>query len=400
MKQYLSLLLCICLLLAGCANSAEDSDTQPTTSQSIGATSVPTKTESPMLDGCRIPTVEEDFWELLCENCDITVYRLSGGQRFLSFQLVSARDLTNVPITITSDLGGSDTLNFTLKEEPTPLTGQVFLAYQGEDWAAFEGDWERMRKRYEEIESALAQAHATLPQLYSYVIQISLYDMGMEGKPDENGYLPSEEVLAALPPQQIETLTVTIGEQTKTYDLDNVQILSEEITVNENYRGGISVSGTMGIMDYAAWPSGDGALELPELRYDAKADVVMESFTVPGAEVVQCDVRITTALGDQFNFRWDCASPIEVDEGSVIILENVVVRDPALANTLFANIWRNQMLTYTNNSGGEYDGQEFTVVVPVSIRMRVDAWDAYARYVDGVDMLSYYLDYKNYKEQP
>ena len=38
----------------------------------------------------------------------------------------------------------------------------------------------------------------------------------------------------------------------------------------------------------------------------------------------------------------------------------------------------------------------YNTAVSVSIRMRVEPWDAYAWYVDGVDMLPYYMEYVNY----
>lgn len=398
MKKAICICLCLCVvLLCGCDEVADSTSTQP--SVIVPPVTLPTQTEptAGSLEGYRIPTIDEDFWEVLCENCDITVYRLGGGQTFLSFTLVSTQNLNYVPITVASNLGGSVTRTDMFIEEPTPMTIQAFLAYQGEDWAAFEGDWGKLRARQATVAAAFEQVQASLPRLYCYVLIVNLYDMGMAGPPDENGYMPSRDELAALPPQYLETLTVTIGEQTKTYQLDAIAILPEDITPNPGFWNGISPTDTLGIMDYAARPSADGVLKLPDLSYKAKVDVVLDSFTIPGAEVEGCDMTITTPLGDKFNFRWDCNSPIEVDEGSQILLENIVMRDPVLANTLVANIWRYQILTYTVVGGGEYDGQQLSYDIPISIRIRQDAWDAYAWYVDGVDLLPYYLEFKNYK---
>lgn len=399
MKKYLCLFLCACLLLpllAGCQNDEEATTTQPTDTQPSVLVPPTTLTEGSepednILDGYNIPTIDENYWELLCDNCDFTAYLKSGGQKFLGFELISAQDLEGESITILSDLGGTAT--YTIPPEshdPVPLSRLVFLTYQDVDWAAFEGDYTAMNEQLAEMEDAWLVAQEILPKLYSYLFLIPYDDLGVEPKKGENGQYPSWEDVGELAPQQIKTLSVTIGEKTKTYELDNLLFLAEKAAENTGYWGGLTLNGIMAASDYPADPTADGTVELPDLRYAVKADVVLQSFTVPGAEVMGCDLKITTPLGDTFKLQWDCKTPIEVDEGSEILLENVIYLDPSFAGKLQGNVLRYASMNYTNN------GELFQCLFQVNSRLRCDPWDAYAWYMDGVDMMPYYLEFKNY----
>lgn len=393
MKKAICICLCLCVvLLCGCDEVADSTSTQP--SVLVPLTTLPSVTEpvENILDGYNIPTIDENYWQLLCENCDITAYLKSGGQRFFSFELISARDLEGETITFTSDLGASVSYTIPPKSnDPEPLSIFVFMTYQNVDWAAFEGDYNAMHDGRAMMEDAWEAAQDMLPKLYSYRIYISFDDIGIAPKRGEDGQYPSWEDVGVLPPQQINTLSVTIGEETKTYELGHMLFLAEEAAENTGYWGGLSISGTAAISDYPVEPSADGTVELPDLRYKAKADVVLQSFTVPGAEVMGCDLKITTPLGDTFKLQWDCKTPIEVDEGSEIVLENLVFQDPSLAGKLQASVFRYTSMNYTNN------GELFQCLIQVSARLRADPWDTYANTLDGVDMLPYYLEFKNYK---
>lgn len=376
MKKYLCLFLCACLLLpllAGCQNDEEATTTQPTGTQPAVLVPPTTLTEGSESED-NIPTIDENYWELLCENSDITLYSMSTMQNFLTFQLISARNLEGETVKFTSNFGGSAILTME-KTDPVKLSPEVFLAYQGIDWAALEGDAEKLNALRKSHDAAIRAAQETLPSLYSYRVTLALSELGMALEQDGDK-------------AQLITLTVTIGDQAKTYSLDNVQILRKDAVENENFAG--LATKTWAISDYAAEPGVDGLLELPTLRYQAREDIVLESFSVPGVELQGCDLLIVTALGDRFNLRWDCHSPIEVDAGSEITMENVVIRDAALADKLISNSVRYIVVNYT------MDGENYNTAVPVSIRMRVEPWDAYAWYVDGVDMLPYYMEYVNY----
>jgi hypothetical protein len=255
------------------------------------------------------------------------------------------------------------------------LPAEVILAYQGIDWAELEGNAAKLKALCDPIYVSIEADPEALPSLYFYTVTLALSELGMT---------LGEEADAL----QLTELTVTVGGQSKTYSLENVRILREFAAENENFTG--LGTTTWAVSDYPAEPGTDGVLELPDLHYVANEDIVLNSFAVPGTEVLECELRITTPLGDRFSLRWDGTSPIEVDAGSEIRVENVVIRDPGLADKLIANVLRYSIIRYT------MDGEMYSTAVPISIRIRTNAWDAYAWYVDSVDMLPYYMEYVNY----
>ena len=384
-------LLCVALM-AGCGNNEETTGPQFSVIQPPSTLSVPT-TVAPLVE-YNMPTVDEDYWELLCENCDITIYLLSSGHRTIRFQLVSAQDLEGETISFTSNLGGTvdRTISDADKNEPVSMLDRVFLAYQGIDWAALKGDWGALDAHIKNALPAYSTALNDLPQLYTYIFALPFHGLGAAPGPDENGEWPSDDVIATLEPKQIETLTITLGDQTKTYSLGKLLILGDAAAGKEESWGGVTTVDFV-LIDHAAFPSRDGILDLADLEYEITADVVLQSFTIQGAELLQCDVKIVTPQGEKYSLRWDGNSPLEVDEGSQITLQNIVVSDPSLAEKLIASVVRYTVLNYTNN------GEEFNAVIPYHIRMRQNPWDVYAWYVDGVDMLPFYTEYKNYEEQ-
>ena len=387
MRKCVTLLLCICLLLVSCGNAPETTiRTKDTAISSDAQATVDSWANYNM------PTVDTDYWELLCENCNITDYLLTGGVAGVEFVLISARDLEGMTISITSSLGGTAARTLTaLDEEPQILPVTVFLAYQNIDWASLKGDINALNKQIDEVYAAYEVARDNLPCLYRYKVAVSLIELGMDPQPDENGYLPSDDEIAKLPPQQMESLTVTLGEESKSYALGNIGSLPTGAAEKVGYENGITEI-TIAKFDYAAWPSKDGVLELTKFDYKTTADVVLQGISVLETTILQCEIKIQTPQGDKFSMRWDGISPIEVDEGSKITIENLVIEDSALANNLTAQVWRYVVLRYSNS------GEEYNSVISVSIRMRQDPFDIYALKVDGVDMLPYYIEYKNYEE--
>ena len=391
MRKIICLFLCSAVLLpllTACRSSQQETTTpqpgptQPTATQTIS---------DPWAD-YNMPTADDDYWELLCENCSITDYLLTGGVAGVEFVLISARDLEGMTISITSSLGGTAARTLTaLDEEPQILPVTVFLAYQNIDWASLKGDINALNKQIDEVYAAYEVARDNLPCLYRYKVAVSLMELGMDPQPDENGYLPSDDEIAKLPPQQMESLTVTLGEESKSYALGNIGSLPTGAAEKVGYENGITEI-TIAKFDYAAWPSKDGVLELTKFDYKTTADVVLQGISVLETTILQCEIKIQTPQGDKFSMRWDGISPIEVDEGSKITIENLVIEDSALANNLTAQVWRYVVLRYSNS------GEEYNSVISVSIRMRQDPFDIYALKVDGVDMLPYYIEYKNYEE--
>lgn len=376
------LIMCITLsMIAGCAGEPNG-----TTGSGQQSSSTVSASQGDLTD-YRMPTADEDFFELVCDHTNVTMYICSfPRQEFWTFQLLSVRDLSGEVVTITSDLGGTYTWTPVTGEgeEPVALSEVVFLGYQDFDWTSVEGDRNVLVQQMELVRPAFTAAKNATPQLYSYRVTVLLRDLGIDfGKNSDDR--------AELPLQKIETLSVTVGEQTKTYTLDNFEFVADKLTQKKEGSVGLNSISGGAVSDYPAAPSADGTLSLPEMRYKATNDVVLQGCTVPGAEVLACDIIIETPLGDKFKMSWDFNSPLEVDEGSVVTIENLVIQDPALKQTLFVNTLRYLIMHYT------CDGEECAYNIPVSIRMRQDPFDIYAMKVDGVDMLPYYLEYLNAK---
>ena len=389
----IGLILCLTLMLptmSACHGNQQISTSQQNQTQ-LTTQNDSTQTTADDITDYKMPTVDEDFFELVCENSDVTCYLLSNGFRTVQYILLSAQDLKGQTVTFTSDLGYTIERVITSQETSVPISHAAFMAYQSIDWLSLEGSHSALMAQVGQAQTGYDAARISTPWLYSYTIVLALSELGAGPVPDENGFMPDRDVIAALPPQRIETLTVTIGNQTKVYNLGNVIALGEAITENVDPQARVDMKNP-GILDYPVYPSANGVMEISSLEYHVTEDAVLCGFTVPGTEVLQCEIKVTTPTGDKYNFLWDCASPLEVDEGSEFSLKNIVIRDPFLAGKLMAVAWRYPILHYT--CGGE----EFDVAGQICIRMRQDPFDVYALKVDGVDMMPYYLEYLNYEE--
>lgn len=379
-RKMIVLFFCL-LMLSGCVTS-QDGTSVPTSAnitQPIGNQSTdsqPTSSQAPTLD-YHIPTVDENYWELLCENCDIVRYLENTRENFLMFPFVSAQDLTGKIMTIITDQGVCMEMEvYKEANDPYSFPLGVFLMYQDIDWTALE-DGGNVYSILGDYPSKYRAVASELPELYYTRIFLPLDWLGIDAEAAE--------------PQQIRTLTVTIDGQTKTYDLGKVLLIPGRVSETKISGGGLYNHSPL-ISGYSTSASKEGILKLPSCDYTVKEDVVLCGISLPGSEdvtVVSCDVIITTPFGDSFNMTWDANSPIEVDAGSEIRVE-LTLSDPALGNTLIANVQRYISLDYMSA------GESYCALVYVSCRVLVDPLAIYAMKVDGVDMLPYYLEYKTY----
>lgn len=386
MKKYLCLFLCACLLLpllAGCQNDGEMTTTQPTGTQPSVLVPPTTLTEGSepednILDGYNIPTIDKNYWELLCENCDMTFYLDSSGQGFVGFYLLSTRDLEGETISITTDIGGKT--EYLIPKAITdsfafPMT--VFLAYQNVDWESLANDPAAEEEKVKKWEVIYAQLLPTLPKLYVYNVAWTFDELGVE----RNNPTPI---------QQIRLLTVSINGQEKTYNPGTFIFAAGKYNVNATYLGGLS-NNFFGSSEYPVDPSANGVVKLPEWSIRVKKDVVLESISVvdcEAIEVIKCELAIRTPQGDVFSFLWDANSSVEIDEGSEITLK-VTLADPCVAGKLIGNIMRYVVLNYTS------DGESYGAVITMHCRIAASPHDIYALKIDGVDMIPYYVDYYN-----
>ena len=144
MKKYVYLFLCMAFLvaLAGCAETVASTPTlnsqaRPTISRS--PTTSPDGTQSVERDYV-VPTVDLDFWELLCENCDISMYFETTREGHLMFWLVAAQEPAGKTMTITTDTGHTSEVLVYQDGDPHPMEFSFFLMYQDFDWESLKTD--------------------------------------------------------------------------------------------------------------------------------------------------------------------------------------------------------------------------------------------------------------------
>lgn len=373
MKRNLSLILVVCMvmcLFSGCGGNTPEN----TTSDSVQSTSGNPTQSTDTIDPAVVPGKEKDYFELLCENCDMTVYLGNAYSRFVEFILVSTRKLDNKTVTICSDIGEpfeAELIAYSKSGEVLPF--EVFLSYQGVSWDRYTSDPEALKEvqaQYQEAYGIIAQE---TPSLYSYRVAISFNQLG----------IPREGLSEAV---QLQTITVTIDEQSKTYSIGNMQFLPDKL--QEKTGGGLNPR-TLAISSYPVQPSGEGTVTFSDLEYFAKNDITLQSlsyFGSPDNALLDCRLVITTAEGDSYNTSWDGCSPVEIDAGSSFLL-TVSLNDPGVANKLVSNVLRNLMIDYT------FDGEEYNVCLEIYCRIQGKPHDVYAWKIDGVDMLPYYVEY-------
>lgn len=373
MKRTLSLILAACMVL--CLLSGCDSNTpENTTSGSAQSTTGNPTQSTGTTDSAVVPGKEKDYFELLCENCDMTVYLGNANARFVEFVLVSTRKLDNKTVTICSDIGEpfeAELIALSKSSEVLPFA--VFLSYQGVSWDKYASDPEALKEVQAQYEEAYGTVAQKTPSLYSYKVPISFNQLG----------IPQEELSEAV---QLQTLTVTIEEQSKTYAVGNMQFLPDKM--QEKTGGGLNPR-TLAISSYPIQPSGEGAITFSDLEYFAKKDITLQSLSYFGSQdstLLDCRLVITTAEGDSYNTSWDGCTPVEIDAGSSFLL-TVSLNDTGIANKLVSNVLRHLIIDYTS------DGEEYNTRLEIYCRIQAKPHDVYAWKIDGVDMLPYYVEY-------
>ena len=377
-RKMIVLFFCL-LMLSGCVTS-QDGTSVPTSAditQPIGNQSTdsqPTSSQAPTLD-YHIPTVDENYWELLCENCDITMYLDNTRDNFLMFRLLATQDPTGKKITVTTDSGITSELVIYQAEALETIDFGIFMMYQDFNWASLETDIASQTSILKPWRIKYEAALSAISGLYVKRISIPLDFLGIDVTSDQS--------------QQLKSLTVTLDGQTKTYDLGKVIFMPGKAAVNNSAEGGLAVNIPL-ISGAGTGINEPGNLKVPRLEFTVKKDVVLQGISFPGSErvkVASCDLVITTPFGDKFNMTWDGTSPIEVDEGSKIQVE-LTLADPALADTMIANAVRYICVDYTR------EGEPYGKVIYMSCSITVDPHAYYAWKVDGMDMRRYYYEYK------
>lgn len=361
MKRYIALLLALLILTAllpGCANPGNNT----------------TAAENQALTDCRLPNVDADYFELLCENCDITVYMENDGGRWLEFWLLSGKNLMGQSMTIETDLGTVLQVRFDYEFSEETMSLSTFMSYQGAKWDQMPQDEAAYLQARKSCEEAFQKQERDCPKLYKYRVAISFSDLGIEG-----------DVLTE--PVRIRTITATIGGRSKTYSVGNITFLPEKCSTSP---GGLYLRGSGG-MGMRAEPSENGQIKLHTVELTANENLVLQGVSFPGSSgvtVTKCILVVHAENGRAEKMEWDCQTPVQISAGSLLSVEFTVC-DPAIANAMWGNAMRYVRLHYI------CDGTEYSVAMQHYYMLLADAFDIYAMKEDGVDTLGYYLKFKN-----
>ncbi len=372
-KFFYTLVACVALLalLTGCT-------TTPGPTEPAGTTESPTSGFTPstppvlsdsekeeLLKGIRVPTNDPTYFDLLCENCDITVYLQASGSDGWEFWLISAERVDGEIITVQTDTGIAfqTPLPTSGQETPTKTPFETFLAYQGLSANKL------TEEEYRHYQTVYALLSPDLPRLYTYRLRITFEMLGIDREETKE-------------PVIIQTLTVTLKGQTKTYNVGNIQFLPDAIDLR--YDDGLQyffgVGGSLP-RDYQK----DGWVELHKVvDITVTKDVVLQRIAVTGIENVEVEVEFVVhpEVGGMFNVTWDGSSPLELDENSTVEMK-LKFKDPAFGRQLFTNAYRYIGLYYTSD-GVEYSKQNQLAYFTSNI-----VHGAYALKVDGVDVLEF-----------
>ncbi len=370
-KFFYTLVACVALLalLTGCATETPGNTQNSTESNFIPSNSVLNNLEddekASILEGIRVPEIKEDYFEMTFDNCNLTMYRGNGGYNGFEVWLFSAKDLAGQTVDVVTDIGGS--CSFLIPEPseddvivPEKISFETFLAYQGLSPADLTED-KSVADRYKTAYSLIVD---DVRRLFQYRVSLSFPSLGIDMEAEES--------------QKIETLSVTVGEQTKKYEVKNMVVLPGSATLP--YGGGLS--NRNGIGPFPIPPSPKGIVTLPEaLCFRASEDMVLEGLKfIDLADVAfECELVVRPETGGMYNLTWDGASPLDIDANSEISM-SITFEDPSLAGALTGSVMRYMAIHYRLN------GEQFGLSTQLIYFLSTDPHELYASKVDGVDI--------------
>ncbi|MBR5136633.1 MAG: hypothetical protein IKV30_01235 [Clostridia bacterium] len=360
--------------LSGEMGSSTPIPTQPSGNVSTPNVNNPTPTPNTeeILKNIVMPSSEEIFFELLCDNIDITVYKGNGGWNFIFFKLLSTRDLSGEEILVSTDIQTTPVSvgNIINSGDSRVFDLETFYTYQGISWEKV------LAKQNIEEQTRIKQAYElvkeSLPTVYMYQIQIPYSALGID---DVQGNA-----------KKVNEITISIGGVQKSYEIDNISREPEMV-------GGFG-SALMQIQGYA-WgyrvrPTLTGEVVFPEVSFIAKSDLTLESIKIENREVavVQCNLVLRLKNGFVITTVWDGKSSFDVDEGTEIAMI-LTVEDSYLANKLQGITSMYISVEY------ECNGQMYFTTDAALVLLTAESSDIYAHIVDDIDPLPYYMEYLN-----
>lgn len=374
-----ALLLVFALLLSFCLWGCEQDSPQETTQGQQDSQ----QTEALEKGQLVLPQVAPDYFELMCQSCNVHAlggsFAVRNGARF---HLISARPLTQeeIQIQVPGDAAVVATLVddfYGYNDNPSEYFSEdIVLLYQGytpeKVWQYNQGKLSR-----EEQEEMLGVVKAfrelpeeSVPDLYLYTLAIIPQDMEY---------------------YDVSEFTLTIGGVSKHYTLEGLTMTDEEYDYGAIPGNAPELQCDTFMFDLKYIEvNTDGCFGIDGIQFTANADCNLENiryFENPEAQVQRAEITVTDQTGNTMTMQWDLQEPFALSKGDIAQIA-VYVCDPATANKL----WQNCNCVLLVDWKGT-DGVVYTSPISIFFWQRLGTGYEYQAALDGYDMLGYRLIY-------
>ncbi len=337
--------------------------------------------------------IEPDYFELLAENCDVTIHTQSGVQ-LITFMLVSAQPLGKYDVSIGADQGTTARVRLTEASMQTKMPLNVYLCYQNFDWKDY---LELEQLDHWAAEDLMNQYKQEMEQhrynrLFSYQVQVLTDTLFSSCKGDNNQWaLPQETV-------EIKELTVTVKNQTKTYHPRRLCLTSAPLPepvndcLNSNPVSFAQVN-----------PTADGRLYSDGFLLESDRSVILQQVSFPDQPDFTVNptrtYSLTPGMDSSYLGVWVPGDAkrgdLFIDGGDQVKLE-LCWTDTAMTGVAGGTGLLYATFDYEDRNIWDINapaGEPGRITVPLVYNIFGNAYEYYAQAHDGVDILSYYRDY-------
>lgn len=342
--------------------------------------------------------IDPNYFELLAEDCDVTVYTQEGGVHAITFMLLSAQPLGKYDVTIGSDQGVTRNVRLisSKSQVQTTMPYYVYLCYKNFDWKACA---QMMQTKPASAKLLLDSYQEEWQQckfnrLFSYQVKVYVSNLFSNLKGEHNRWVfPEGQDTVA-----IQDLTVTVKGQSKTYHPRCLRLTNAPMPVQSTkdleqlYDSlGFSVQpSAVGDFYYnALWPVLSSGFQ------HLTGTMVIDQIGLPmqeGMTVGPCPYAFYGPFGRIYGGTLQENEFIRMDGAKLKILLHWT--DPAMANKLGATGLNYFALYYETAPNKPWDSPERRCFIqPIVYNIFSNAYEYYAWAHDGVDILPYYRDY-------
>ncbi len=356
------------------------------------------------LESMGLPYMEEDWFELLTDGLNGTVYLDESGTDALHLVLVAGSNLGEsiswTDAYLSTDTGARRSLEngkyWNICSVSTDIPYPVFLSWQGISWQALAADGEtyaeelaKYAQGYKLVEQASVFQPLYKEQMLSasmIVLEIPFEDLGVPIKEMRRQYAAGREVESVY----IKKLSMTFGGVTKEYEVD--------LEFRGTYCGDapsqdIPLLSGNGLMNgtYAVGTTGVGSVTLYQETGDQ--EVTLKKVTLIGGAEGEEHLGSTLYYSANEQTPWDGNSPLTVPANEHFRL-TFKASYPDLKWKLSANRICYFLLEYS------CAGEDYKIAVRSEIYTTPNPFAVYAQTAKGIDIESYYRDYYLKVEDP